>query len=74
MWQGASWKDISEKNAPHEAGLLRLDCTKVKDTFNWKPKWDAYEAIVKTVEWSVRYAEGCDVRYVTKEQIEQFYL
>ena len=36
---------------PHEAGLLRLDNTKLKTVFSWHPVWDAKTAIEKTVAW-----------------------
>ncbi len=36
---------------PHEAGLLRLDNTKLKTVFGWHPVWDAKTAIEKTVAW-----------------------
>ncbi len=33
----ATWVDKSEKDAPHEAGFLRLDCSKLKSSFGWIP-------------------------------------
>ena len=36
---GASWIDSSESNAPHEAGFLKLDCERMKQTFGWRPRW-----------------------------------
>jgi CDP-glucose 4,6-dehydratase len=50
-WQGASWIDKSEPNAPHEAGFLRLDSSKIKSKFAWKPKWNIETAMQKAVEW-----------------------
>lgn len=42
---GIKWKNISEQNAPHEAGLLILDCDKIKSVFNWKPLWNIEKSI-----------------------------
>lgn len=39
-------------NGPHEANFLKLDCTKMKQTFNWKPNWNIEKAIEKTVEFA----------------------
>lgn len=39
------WKNVSEANAPHEAGLLILDCNKLKSVFNWKPVWNIEKSI-----------------------------
>ena len=27
---GASWKNVADKNAPHEANFLKLDCSRIK--------------------------------------------
>lgn len=33
------WENRSEANAPHEANFLKLDCSKLKATFGWSPRW-----------------------------------
>ncbi|MBR3246213.1 MAG: CDP-glucose 4,6-dehydratase [Parasporobacterium sp.] len=50
--EGATWINQSEENAPHEAGFLKLDCSLLKKTFGWKPKWDINHGIEETVEFS----------------------
>jgi len=40
---------------PHEAAFLKLDNTKIKDTFNWHPKWHIDETIDKIVEFTKVY-------------------
>ena len=57
---------------PHEANFLKLDCSKLKNTFDWKPKWNLDMAIEKTVEWSKCYIEGKDVRACMDKQIKEF--
>ncbi len=42
---------------PHEAGLLRLDCDKIKNTFGWAPLWNYRKAVAAVVEWSKVYLE-----------------
>lgn len=39
-----------EECGPHEANFLRLDCSKIKSVFGWKPVWDYRKAVQKTVE------------------------
>lgn len=52
MWgQGASWQYSGNTNAPHEAGYLRLDCSKMKSTFGWHPRWHIDTAVGKTIDW-----------------------
>ena len=57
---------------PHEANFLKLDCSKLKKTFGWKPRWNIETAMEKIVEWSKVYIEGGDVIDCMKNQILQF--
>lgn len=68
----AVWIDQSEKNAPHEAGFLKLDCSKIKRVMKWTPHWHIKAAVEKSVEWSRCYLNNGDVWKITKEQIEQY--
>ena len=72
LWGGASRKNVSEENAPHEANFLKLDCSKIKATFGWKPHWHIAEAVKKTVEWSKIYLQNGDVSAVMDKQIEEY--
>lgn len=50
-----SWV-IQSDEGPHEANFLKLNCTKLKNTFQWSPKWLINEAVHKVVEFeTVRY-------------------
>jgi CDP-glucose 4,6-dehydratase len=70
--EGASWKNVSEANAPHEASFLKLDCSKIKSKLDWKPRWHIDDAIEKTVEWSKNYLSGGDVSAVMEKQIKEY--
>jgi CDP-glucose 4,6-dehydratase len=69
---GLTWKDVHTENAPHEAGLLQLDCTLLKTVFGWAPRWDAATAVAKTVEWTKAYAGGGDAAAVMDQQIAEY--
>ena len=68
----AKWKNIAEKNAPHEASFLKLDCSKIKSVFDWKPRWHIQEAVERTVEWTKAWLSGEDVKRCMEKQINQF--
>lgn len=71
-WQnGITWKNVSV-GGPHEANFLKLDCSKIKRTFGWKPRWHIAEAIDKIVEWTKVYLDGKDVNEIMDKQIEEF--
>ena len=57
---------------PHEATFLKLDCSKLKATFGWAPRWNLETAVEKTVEWSKAWKNGKNVRAVMDKQIEEF--
>ena len=68
----AKWKNISEKNAPHEANFLKLDCSKIKSKLNWQPRWHIEEAIQMVVEWSKVYLKQENINDVMLRQINSF--
>ena len=59
--EGARWENQAEQNAPHEANFLKLDCTKIKTTFGWTPRWHIAEAVEKTCAWSKVWLAGGDI-------------
>lgn len=63
-----TWKNVHD-GGPHEANYLKLDCSKLKTTFGWKPKWDVEKAMEKIVEWVVAYREGKDMFRIMCEQM-----
>lgn len=69
--EGLKWVNKYD-GGPHEANFLKLDCSKLKATFDWKPHWNLDTAIEKTVEWSKAWVGGEDVRAVMDKQIEEY--
>ncbi len=69
--EGIKWIDRYD-GGPHEANFLKLDCSKLKSTFGWKPRWNLDTAIEKVVEWSKCWMFGSDVRTCMDKQIEEF--
>ncbi len=68
---GQTWKNKS-LGGPHEANFLKLDCSKLKTTFGWKPRWNISTAIGKTVEWTKVYLEHQDISECMNGQIVEF--
>lgn len=57
---------------PHEANFLKLDCSKLKTTFNWKPHWNLEKAIEKVVEWNKCWINNEDIRLCMDIEIQEF--
>lgn len=56
----AAWPEITfrmnpQADAPHEAGLLRLDCSKANSRLHWHPVWNAAETFQHTANWYRRF-------------------
>lgn len=71
-YSGAAWHTEADINAPHEAGFLSLDCSKLKDTFNWKPVWNIDEAVRRTVDFVNRTENKEAASLVMEQQITEF--
>ena len=71
--EGASWFHHGDSNAPHEANLLRLDCSKLKSTFGWHPLWNVSKAIQQTVLWTKVWQTGESVADEMSREIQTYY-
>lgn len=69
--ENISWENISDQG-PHEANFLKLDCSKLKNTLGWSPRWDINIAMDKIVEWYSIYLAGGDIVECTNNQINDF--
>ena len=72
-WGGGVRIEKAEAPAgPHEAGLLRLDCAKVKQTFGWQPKWHADKAAAMTAAFAKAVQAGEPAAAVMERQIKEY--
>ena len=69
---GLTWINKHD-GGPHEANFLKLDCSKLKTTFGWRPQYGVKEAIELTAEWYKAYASGADVVAVMDKQIAEMF-
>ena len=59
----SSWVDMDyeiqqDGNNPHEASLLKLDCSKAHTVLHWRSVWDSPITIERTVNWYREYYEN----------------
>ncbi|QIG79778.1 CDP-glucose 4,6-dehydratase [Stakelama tenebrarum] len=57
---------------PHEAHLLRLDCSKVRAALGWRPAFDLDTALDRVVVWHRAVEDGSDARAICREQIADY--
>ena len=70
--EGFRWENQAEKDAPHEANFLKLDCSKIKSVFHWQPRWHIEEAIQKTAEWTKVWLEKGSIAEEMDRQISAY--
>jgi len=59
---------------PHEAGLLKLDISKVMNELNWQPKMNAKQAVSMTMDWYSEFTKNKEnISEFTEVQISDFF-
>jgi CDP-glucose 4,6-dehydratase len=70
--EGFTWFDQAEPGAPHEANFLKLDCSKLKTIFGWRPRWHIDQAVENTVEWTRVWLAGGGIPAEMERQIRLY--
>lgn len=72
-WGNGEYKSNISTNQPHEAGLLKLDISKAIQQLQWKPKFNATEAVNYTIDWYRNYYDKqSDIVNYTEKQIIEY--
>ena len=71
-WGGARPAAADSGPKPHEAGVLRLDCSKARGALGWQPLLPLTQALDWIVEWHKEIGSGGDARAVTLRQIADY--
>ena len=71
-WEGEARWEKEGLQQPHEANLLKLDCSKAREQLGWTPKWNLENAIKKIAQWQKAYQARENMREVTLAQINQY--
>jgi CDP-glucose 4,6-dehydratase len=70
--EGASWKEQID-GGPHEADMLKLDCSKSKLVLGWEPRCTIMEAVAKIVEFEKQDTDDGRLKYIQKQISEVFF-
>jgi CDP-glucose 4,6-dehydratase len=72
-WGSGQYQIDQEANQPHEAGLLKLDITKVKSDLKWVPKVNAQKTVQFTIDWYRAFvSNNYEMNNYTEQQILSF--
>jgi CDP-glucose 4,6-dehydratase len=61
-----------DADAPHEANLLQLDCSKARSKLGWRPRLDFARTIAMTADWYAAWHRGRDMAAYTLAQISDY--
>lgn len=64
--------DCPAGEQPHEAHLLRLDCSKARSELGWRPALSLNGALQLVVEWHRAVHAGEDARQISLAQLAQY--
>lgn len=69
-WSNIDYQIETDEKNPHEANLLKLDCSKTYAKLKWKPVWDSSVTFAKTAQWYRMYYESGHV--LSEEQLTEY--
>lgn len=69
---GAAWENRAEPDAPHEANFLKLDCSKMKAVFGWRPRWHMETSVEMTCRFEKERLAGGDAAAEMDREIRAF--
>lgn len=67
----AGWQQ-DQREQPHEARSLKLDCSKAREYLAWTPKWNLERAINNITDWYHAYQQAKNMRELSLNQINQY--
>jgi CDP-glucose 4,6-dehydratase len=60
-WDSIDFKIVSDQKHPHEARLLKLDCSKARAELGWRPVWNSSTTFAKAARWYREFYGSCMV-------------
>jgi len=72
FWGSGNIQAVEQKQAPHEATLLQLNCDKAHQRLHWHPQWDFNRAVKETVRWYWEISAGTPAQTISVKQITEY--
>jgi CDP-glucose 4,6-dehydratase len=72
IWGSGSVTLDNNRDHPHEATLLQLDCSKAQAELNWSPQWDFVTTMHETVTWYKSVYNGLNSIDVTQQHLLKY--
>jgi CDP-glucose 4,6-dehydratase len=69
--KGANW-ELDKNINPHEAGYLKLDCSKAATRLNWHPQWNLEYTLESIIDWHQHYLSGKNIQEKCLKEIAKY--
>lgn len=69
--EGAGW-ELDQNSNPHEAGFLKLDCSKAAVKLHWQPKWNLENTLNLIVNWHQDWRAGKNINEKCLQEIADY--
>lgn len=69
--EDASW-ELDVNSNPHEAGFLKLDCSKAKQRLKWEPQWNLKLTLKSIVNWHKAWINKEDLKKECLKEIDLY--
>ncbi len=70
VWPAMDYKIAQTFDQPHEAGMLKLDCSRARQHLKWKPLLNCSETIQYTTEWYKEYYTNDNI--ISSDQLKLY--
>lgn len=71
-WSEVQYEVFQDKNQPHEANLLKLDCSKALAYLQWKPVWHFDQTIEYTTNWYKDYYNNKNLNVADRSKADLY--
>jgi CDP-glucose 4,6-dehydratase len=72
QWSGSASWELDENNNPHEAGYLKLDCSKAAMYLGWYPKLRLEQTLEGIIKWHKAFLDGANMREICLTEIRNY--
>ena len=72
QWGGSASWELDNNNNPHEAGYLKLDCSKAAMRLGWYPKTRLEQTLNGIIKWHKAFLVGANMRDICLSEIENY--
>jgi CDP-glucose 4,6-dehydratase len=70
-WPSFHWHTETAPQ-PHEAGILKLDCSKAESQLGWQPRWSLEQSLEAILSWHDAFELQADMKQVCLSQIANY--